>query len=667
MKKRLPLILFLFCFLRGSARPASQPPAEAADLLKQVHTALSADDYEAAVPLLRATITMLEGEASSTSLLSESYYNLAVCLQKTGQIREAIDAAKHYSAYVPDSVPILKLLGKLYFTSGDYENAGVAFEQAKQLSEPTPTLLRQLAQVHIRRKSQQKALESVNELLARDSSTDSLTVALEGYLSFSQDTKTIDTVKLLRKRGKAHPFFHYAAGLAHARLEHFQEAEAELNHILDHPVYGDDALFELGVALSRQEKRKADAKQTFARLLVRDPYYTPAYFQLSMLLFRTSFRKEGAQLKEIHGKLQESEEDFRKQRKYEAAGLSVEAAVRRALGYERQRQYRKAEEVLRSELSKRKGNQQLLMALGMLLFHTERIKETETMMRRLRAAPDVALLIGTCLEKQGKIDEALQYFKELTETPALSAASHMYRGKILLDHHDAPRKALSCFRTAAALKAGLPGLDLYTAQALFECKEIEKAKTIFEQISAGQTRDKPLAQLYLAWCMVRLDEPEKGLSLLSQLHGTYKGSGRYFTIKREALEQTGDKKAAGYKVWEKQITSLEKEAQLLHTTLACESWPQACTTLLKLSLNAEQRHQRYLAGHYAFLATEADPNSAEALRRLLSFPLTDFIRLSKLTYLLRLKPDDRKARAEAEKLRTKYGLPSGEDQGDAHL
>lgn len=142
------------------------------------------------------------------------------------------------------------------------------------------------------------------------------------------------------------------------------------------------------------------------------------------------------------------------------------------------------------------------------------------------------------------------------------------------------------------------------------------------------------------------------------MRGVFRGSGRYFTIKRGILEALGDARAPQYRAFEKTINDLEDETQLIRRELARMRWPEAVTKLVALAENAKDRRRTQVACHYALLATEADPSSAEALRLLLECPLTDFVKLSALVRLGRLQPADRTVADQIAELRSRYGIPA---------
>jgi hypothetical protein len=164
------------------------------------------------------------------------------------------------------------------------------------------------------------------------------------------------------------------------------------------------------------------------------------------------------------------------------------------------------------------------------------------------------------------------------------------------------------------------------------------------------------ARLYLAWSRTKTGDASGAVALLDKVRGAYRGSGLYFTVKAEALEALKDPRAAEYRKLESAITSLEEEARRLQKEVGTLSWPQAAPKLLLLAENARQRRKERRACHYALLATEADPDSAEALRHLLACPLTDFVKLSVLVRLSRLAPGDESVSKQIAELRSAYGL-----------
>jgi len=646
------LALSFFVLIGGSALGGES----LSQVVSRAEKALLRGRYKEAVPDLERALAALERGGGDDRLISELTYNLIVCYRKTGDTARALSAAEERIRRRPEDSAVLELLGKIYYVQGRYEKAAAAFEQLKRLVPSTPKLLRQIAQVQINRRSQEEAVKAVGELLKADRSEAALEVALEGYVTFFMEEEALKVIAELRRLKGDRPIYRYAAGFAHARLGHFAEAEKELRKVLDDPVYGDDARFELGVLLGKQKARLGEAASVLARLLERDPYYSRAYFQLSQIFFRQRRIEEAKKLREIHSVLQKSDAEFRKEREFTAAGLSVEAVIHRAQGYQRRRQYRKAEAVLRAEIGKRPGEPKLYEALGKLLFRVERYREAEKILRRAGASRAARHMVGLCLWRQGKVEEARRYFRNLADDPFLHRAARVTLAQIALEEYGDPKEALDLVEPLEERGEGGSAVRFTKARALFEKKEYTKAAEFFRELSKEEGETGSLARLYSAWCLVRTGKASDALKLLNEVRGSPRGTGRYFEVKAEILEALGDSKAPGYRMWEEKIKTAEKEGKLLRRELATLSWPEAAPKLLELADNAEFRRKKRLACNYALLAAEADPRLPAALRRLLECPLSDFVRLSVLVRLSKLEGGDEKVKAEIAGIRKKYGL-----------
>ena len=129
--------------------------------------------------------------------------------------------------------------------------------------------------------------------------------------------------------------------------------------------------------------------------------------------------------------------------------------------------------------------------------------------------------------------------------------------------------------------------------------------------------------------------------------------GHIDTAKKRMLEALGDKRAPEYRRMEATILAAEEEARYLSRELAVCGWPEAAPKLLELVENAKRRRKSDAACTYALLATEADPQSAEALRSLLGCSLSDFVKLSVLARLARLAPNDAAVARQRAEIRTK--------------
>ena len=638
---------------RGAEPPGGGDAASTA--MRRAHEALAAQDYARAIADLESARRQFERQGADVRILSELSFNLVVCYEKLGEGTRAIAAAQHHLAHHPDDTGVLELLGKLHYVRGSYEEAAKAFEHLKGLVTPTPRLLRQLVSVHTNRRMQQDALAAATQLMGRDRSAGSLEAALEAYVTFMQHEKALGVITDLRKLRGARSMYAYAAGFAHAKLDHRAEAERELRPILDDPVYGDDARFELGAVLGKQRLRIPEALGLLAGLLERDPYYTRAYFQLSQLLFRQRRPEEAQRLRTMHEALQKSEREFRKGREFTAAGLSVEATIFRALGYQRRRQFRKAEAALRTELKRRPDEKRLSGALGNVLFTTERYREAAEVLGRAEPKAEVLQMRGLSLWRQGRVEDAFAFFEGLTRDPQVAVMARAYLGRICLEEFKDPKRALELIGGKETAELPAPAA-LTAARAHCERGAFAEAAALCERLAKGTETVRSEANLYLAWCVLKMGDPSRAAALLNDVRGVFRGSGRYFTIKAEALEALGDKRAGQYRQWESTITHLEDEARHLRRDVGAVGWPEAAPKLLLLAKNARQRRKDRAACRYALLATEADPASAEALRLLLGCPLTDFVKLSALARLVRLAPDDGSAKKQLTELRTSYGL-----------
>ncbi len=144
-----------------------------------------------------------------------------------------------------------------------------------------------------------------------------------------------------------------------------------------------------------------------------------------------------------------------------------------------------------------------------------------------------------------------------------------------------------------------------------------------------------------------------------RLDAGLRGSGRYFTLKTEALEALHDARVPQYREMRDRIVAWEEAARALRCEVAALTWPQAAPKLLALSRNAEERRQTAEALRYARLAVEADGRSVEALCALGAYPLPDFVLMSVRARLVRLAPDDKDAGARIAVLQERYGVAPG--------
>ncbi len=644
----------------GALSAAAGAPPGTDIVLERARRALAAGDHAAAIPELAAAIEHLERQGAGDALLGELSYNLAVCYQKVGDGPRAAAAARRRLERAPDDKSMLELLGKISFVLGDYNAAAGAFDRLKALAPPTPRLLRQLVTVHTSRRSQEETARAVADLLALDRSPASLEAALEAYVTFHQHREAIAVIEELGRTQGARPMYRFAAGYAHAKLGHREEAERELRAVIDDPIHGDDARFELGLVLKEQRPRHGEAIGVLAELLERDPYYTQACFQLSQLLLRQGKREEGERLRQMHEALQQSERELRKGREFTAAGLSVEAAVYRSAGYIGRRQYRKAEAALRAELEKQPDDPRLLVPLASLLLETERARDAEELLRGAAPNATVVRLLGLSVWRQGRLAEAEEQLRRIIDDPASGATVRAALGRMYVEDHADPEGALRILQPLLADNAPPPDAVLAAARARCERGEFDEAQRLCAGLRDAEEPARSEAKLYLAWCAIEQGAPARAAPLLEEVAGAHRGSGRYFSLKRKALEALGDAQASQYRAYEQTFTALEDEARQLRLQVARARWPEATANLIALVENARRRRRPQTACLYASLAAEADPSSAEALRLLLECPMSDFVKLSALVRLARLAPADRTTADQIAEIRGRYGIAVGQ-------
>ena len=650
-----------FLVLTGFLAAAVQaPPHDAAAqvnvAMARARVAIEAQKHAEAIGHLREALRLLPAVPGSEALATDIHYNMIVCYEKTGDVNAAVAAAQRRLDAAPNDAAVLELSGKLHFARGSYDKAAQAFARLRALHPPTPTLLRQIARVAMKRHDQDAALATVAELLAADTGDASIETALEAYILFFQYEKALGVIDTLRARRGDLPMYRYAAGLAHANLRQDAEAARLLASVTDDPLYGVDARFELGLVLARRPGAAQDAIAMFAELLERDPYFTQAYLQLSTLVMRKGLRQEAAKLRECFEALERTEQDFRRQRGFAAAGLAVDAAVHAAAGYERTRQYRKAEEVLRAELVRHPGELRLTLALAGLLSRTHRHAQVERLLIGGPVTAESAWLVGRALTAQGKQAAALAHLTALTERPELEAGAHVQLAQFHLDTVEDPARARAHAEAALRLRPSAPHPRLVHARALFalgrhgECREA--TRELAEQAWDGQA----LARLVHARSVLQSGDAAQAATILDGVRGPLRGSAGYFAAKAAIMAALEDPKAEAYAAWRDTMQALDARAQELERDVAIMDWPHASELHRALAANAAKRRQPIAQGHHAFLAVEADPDCPAARRLLLELPLADFVKLSHLAALARLAPGDTDVARRIAEIRAAYGL-----------
>jgi hypothetical protein len=644
---------FRCAVIAGALAGALACAGEVQHIVEKARAALAAHAYGDAAALLREAAALAgEGIGSPDALRREIRYNLAVCADKLGDKTGALAVARAWLAVDPADATMRELAAKLAYALGDYGAARADFLRLRVHGPVTPVLLRQIAQVEIARRAQDDALAAVAELRAADASAASLEVALEAYTLFARYEDAIRAAAALRSLAGDEARYRYAAGVAYARLGNAAGAERELAVVADDPVYGDDARLELGGVLAAQPARAEEAVAVFAGLLERDPYCAQACFRLSTLLFRLKRAEEADRLKQIYESLQASEQEFRRDRQFAAAGRSVEAALYRSRGYVRTRQYAKAEDVLRDALRERPGDETLVEALARLLAETERFAAARELAQALPSL-GACELVGVCLRGEGRLGDALAHFTAHAATLGDVAWHHL--GKIHLDEYGDAARARECLGKATG--AG-EALVFDRARAELAGGAVEAAERLLAELAAAARFDADALNLERAACALGRSDASAAGALLESVRGPLRGSARYFRVKTGILELAEDERVPQYRAMRDRIAALEDAARALRREAAARAWPQAAPTLVALARNAEERRQRQEAVRYAFLAVGADPRSAEALRVLCAYPLPDFVRLGALVTLAALDPADEAARAKILELRRRYGIAS---------
>ncbi len=291
-----------------------------------------------------------------------------------GDLKGAILEGRKWLDKFPNSAEHLETVAKAEYQAGQFQQAAEKLEKFAKLHPNSLRTQRQLASAYEGMGEKEKGLQAVDKCL------ELIGYPKGPYKSFHQSKITLHTALRV-----THRFYHYprlmelaqavldlepnrlearmALGVAARQLGHYKIAEKELTAYLSQ-VEGRPGIpltnitpsrLELALAKLKQSKTE-EAVSTLVDLLVMDPYYTRAYFQLGQALSRLQLTEKAQAFFQRSRDLAPADRELRREIEQRGLGKRALAERAKAKAYFLQGEYEKAEEALQHAIKQSGGS-----------------------------------------------------------------------------------------------------------------------------------------------------------------------------------------------------------------------------------------------------------------------------------------------------------------------
>jgi tetratricopeptide (TPR) repeat protein len=309
----------------------------------------------------REAIATLKAAGAIVPELGPAHLRFVMSAAAARDFPEAERRAEAWLTTFPQDFEHLFLLGQLRYQMRKWSDSAASLRTAARLRPELADVHRWLAQACSQLGAQDDGVAAVKRSLALVGFPDGsyaeqpLARAVLGnaivVLHHFQEYELLEQVAAaFRKRFGDEGEAIMAQGISLSNLGRYAEAEPLLLRALVDTANSenvDEVAFELGLCLAKQAKWK-DAAKVLQELLERDPGYTKAYYQLSLVAVRLGRAAEAAALAAKAEALSASARELRRERELRAAGQTGRAAAAAATGHLLRGDFERAERALRA-------------------------------------------------------------------------------------------------------------------------------------------------------------------------------------------------------------------------------------------------------------------------------------------------------------------------------
>ncbi len=419
---------------------------------------------------------------------------------QSGESSRALREGREWLDRFPDSADHLQTVGRLEFVAGHYAESA---KYLKAFAEQRPDSLvtsRQLARVFSAMGDKESALAAVERSLELIGFFDgqheshaevdaTLLTAIEVTHRFYDYEQLRDLTTAYLKLHPEHAQSHMALGVAQRQLGNYPEAERHLRRFLELADAGsanrNPVRHDLALTLMRQHQYRA-AADILAELLLDDPRYVQAYFQMGQCLSRLQ-RPELAEAFTDHSRsLAPSEREQRRDFELRGSGQPLLAARARSLAKRFAGDFAGAERELRLALAEHPEELLLRVFLADHYLECHQIKracaEIDVLASRLTEEhPDVRGWRATCLAAEQPAGAA-DILKDVCSRDDALPAWGLKLARIQLEQLREPAQAQGTLERL--LQQGPnPTAKILLGRALCEQGEWERARDELMQLS----------------------------------------------------------------------------------------------------------------------------------------------------------------------------------------
>ena len=618
----------------------------------------------------REAITTLKAAGAIVPELGPAHLRFVMSAAAARDFPEAERRAEAWLTTFPQDFEHLFLLGQLRYQMRKWSDSAASLRTAARLRPELADVHRWLAQACSQLGAQDDGVAAVKRSLALVGFPDGnyaeqpLARAVLGnaivVLHHFQEYELLEQVAAaFRKRFGDEGEAIMAQGISLSNLGRYAEAEPLLLRALVDTANSenvDEVAFELGLCLAKQAKWK-DAAKVLQELLERDPGYTKAYYQLSLVAVRLGRAAEAAALAAKAEALSASARELRRERELRAAGQTGRAAAAAATGHLLRGDFERAERALRAPELRMEPH--AVFALADLYLDELRSAECEQVLEH--AATLVGAGHADVLGRRAKLrllrGETEAGLTGLAESAAKDASGSVWKleqAQALLE----VGRAKLAEEVLVPLRRGSEDREVsyFLGRAYLEEGRPDDALSMLRSISTADTRWQEWngpAWLAVAILSAQGDasEAERWLAQaqrasLPRLHAT-----------ALLLEARGAPEAKAAREELRAFTAAEPDVKALRASIIAVSWASSAKLRMALAQAHARRKEFGEAVRHARLALLASPGSLEALRSLAAWLTEDtevFERLRVLREILRRAPKDTEAAEEVRRIEKRW-------------
>lgn len=385
---------------------------------------------------------------------------------RAGDLRTTIVEGRRWLERFPGSPDHLETVGKAEYQAGQFAEAADHLEAFARIHPRSLRTRRQLASVYESLGDKEKGLAAVQESLRlighphpaharHPEALPTLQTAMRVTHRFYDYPRLLGLARDVLALRPDLPDAHMALGVAARHVGDLEQAERSLSHYLElverSGRSADQNLnptrLELALARLKSQEYRA-ALEVLVDILVDDPHFTRAHFQLGQVLTRLGRAPLGEAFFQRARDLAPADRERRREIELRALGQRARAERARAMALRLQGDYTEAAQILETALRQSGGSPEVLVYLVETLLATGRVEEAS---RRLAEGgerlgprhPDRVGWTARIHRERGDFEGARQRFASLCQSSTRNLQTWgLDLARLLLRDLDRPAEAL---------------------------------------------------------------------------------------------------------------------------------------------------------------------------------------------------------------------------------